>query len=103
MAFRAYVNSKVNIYTKIPDVQTNASEGRWAGIKNGRFIRMLPTTRINWIATHGAEGLFSMAFSILVVPKERVVWRTEARPRGSSQKIPALVLRVIDAKRSYPE
>ena len=72
-----------------------------AGIKKGRFIRMHRITRIIRIApcggmTHSPESA-SLCYFV-----EEVRVAAEASPSGSSQKIPALVLRTVMPREAIP-
>ena len=77
-------------------------EAARAGIKNGRFIRMHRITRIIRIAPGGGMTPLARVGFFFVISQEKSAWRTKACPSGSSQKIPALVLRAVTRREAIP-
>jgi len=63
---------------------------------------MLRIGRMIRIAPYGGIAPTARVHFFLLFRRRGPVWRTEACPRGSSQKIPALVLRVLTQRGAIP-
>ena len=72
------------------------------GIKNGRFIRMHRITLITRIAPSWRYSSPRPSSFLFLLSRRRVPFGELKHPSGSSQKIPALVLRALTPRGTIP-
>ena len=97
-----YVNRRYEYLCKFSGFSNKCFGSRRTSIKNGRFNADASDNPDQSDCSSRCSRSLLQGFLFLLFRRQGPIWRAEACPSGSSQKIPALVLRVVTPRRAIP-